>query len=154
MKIPLQSKGNSHTFPGIVPNVHIGLSFRLYLCYRGMDDIPFAVSVLESLPVKVRPVKVNLILGKLYQRLGLTRYATAKTAKFYTIAIASICTRSAVTCYKEVLKKNPLAFDAIFNLLSLGDYGSEVTSIISNAIPGSDWILNLVKGHAMMHNKV
>lgn len=71
-----------------------------------------------------------------------------------SMSIIEILLRSAVTCYKEVLKKNPLAFDAILNLLSIGDYGNEVTSMISNVIPGSDWILNLVKGHAMIHNKV
>lgn len=59
-----------------------------------------------------------------------------------------------MTCYKEVLRKNPLAFDAILNLLSLGDYANEVASIVTAAVPGSDWILSLVKGHALMHNKV
>ncbi|CAN0388011.1 unnamed protein product [Lampetra planeri] len=62
--------------------------------------------------------------------------------------------RSAITCYKEVLRQCPLALEAILGLLSLSVKGAEVASLTVNtlqAMPLLEWLSMWIKAYAFAY---
>lgn len=80
--------------------------WKLYRCYHELGQSADALAALQAIPSRQRPPRVHLALGKLYEAGGLRR--------------------SAVACYKEVLKQCPLAVDVAENLMRLGVKAREV----------------------------
>lgn len=78
----------------------IDLKYKLHICCIKMKQPQNAIDVLQSIAARTRTPKINMALGNLYKEAGLER--------------------SAVTCYKEVLRESPLAIEASENLLKLG----------------------------------
>lgn len=59
-----------------------------------------AREILQMISARLRTPKINMALGYIYRDLGMER--------------------SAITCFKEVLRECPLALEAVENLLKLG----------------------------------
>lgn len=78
----------------------VELKYRCHICFIKLKQIQKAIDVLQNIPGRNRTPCINMALGDLYKETGLER--------------------SAITCYKEVLRENPYAIEAAENLLKLG----------------------------------
>nr|XP_039270927.1 anaphase-promoting complex subunit 7-like [Styela clava] len=126
-----QNQKNVSSFNKLPSEVDV--KYKIHVCCHNNDDDHNAISILESIPIKYRTVKINYALAQIHHKLGRKR--------------------SAILSYKDVLKKMPLALDVIFSLLSLGESINEILSIVSNAAQGLDWFLPLIKARAFLHCK-
>ncbi|XP_063242706.1 anaphase-promoting complex subunit 7 isoform X2 [Bacillus rossius redtenbacheri] len=114
----------------------LDLKYKIHMCHVNLKQNNQAIVVLQSVPAKQRNARINMALGKLYQQSGMDR--------------------SAITCYKEVLKESPLALDAVEGLLSLGVKGVEVHSFVLESAPAlssMEWFNSWIKAHASMHGR-
>lgn len=117
------------------------IKYEMHCCYQKLKDIDESFNILTSIPGKQRTPKVNMALGQMYQDNGNER--------------------SAITCYKEVLKECPLALQAAQGLLCLGVKGVEVHSLIlepslaqsKGSLNGIDWVNSWIRAHAHMYAK-
>lgn len=108
------SQSSQSADPGSEPE----LRYLLHECLAAQRQHQQAVCVLEAVPARHRSPRINMALGRLYERLGTER--------------------SAVAAYKEVLRQCPLAVDAARALLALGVRGTEVGALMVHA--GADWV--------------
>lgn len=92
----------------------IELKYRMAKCLVDNQQYKEAASLLQPIPLKQRTAKINWLLVKSQQEEG---GATDKNV---------------IQCYKEILRKCPLAFECIDGLMSLGVKGTEVNSLIIN----------------------
>ncbi|XP_059144274.1 anaphase-promoting complex subunit 7-like [Physella acuta] len=113
----------------------VDLKYKIYQCLHKMKQNVEALNILESISTKKRTARVNLALAKLYLHEGRDR--------------------SAITCYKELIREHPLALDALTSLLTLGMRGVDLSSYVINSIPQSscDWLNSWIKGQARMASK-
>ncbi|XP_065078088.1 anaphase-promoting complex subunit 7 [Ochlerotatus camptorhynchus] len=117
--------------PDIFSEVEI--KYKTARCLIEIKRFRDAIVVLQSLSIKQRTPKVNMLLSRLCHNHGHER--------------------SAIGTYKEVLKDCPLSFEAIEGLLSLGTNGIEVNTLVLNATLApqcNDWLSNWIKAHAHM----
>lgn len=127
---------NCKTTAGSVPGPvdlqsEVELKYKTARCLIEMKCYRDAIVLLQSLALKQRTPKVNMLLSKLCHNHGHER--------------------SAIGTYKEVLKECPLAFEAIEGLLTLGVKGIEVNSMIVDATMApqcSEWMSSWIKAHA------
>lgn len=94
-------------------NTEIELKFRIAKCLVEVQQYKEASVLLQAVPLKQRPAKMNMLLTKMSQGESGTD-------------------KSLIANYKEVLRKCPLAFECIDGLISLGVKGTEVNSLIIN----------------------
>lgn len=109
----------------------VEIKYKTAKCLIEIKRFRDAIVVLQSLSIKQRTPKVNMLLSRLCHNHGHER--------------------SAIGTYKEVLKDCPLAFEAIEGLLSLGTNGIEVNTLVLNATIApqcNDWLSSWVKAHA------
>lgn len=112
------------------------IKYKIHLCYIKLKQVQKALSVLQSIPARSRIVKINMALGHLYRNSGMER--------------------SAITCYKEVLRESPLALEAAESLLALGVNGSEVNSLMldGTSTPNTaTWLNQWLRGQAEMQSR-
>ncbi|KAF5308497.1 hypothetical protein FQR65_LT06162 [Abscondita terminalis] len=109
----------------------VEIKYKIHLCCLKLKRPQMAIEVLQSISARARTPKVNMALGNLYRDSSMER--------------------SAISCYKEVLKESPLAMDAVENLLKLGVKGTEVNSFMLGAIAESGWISVWLRGLAEMY---
>eukprot|EP00111_Clytia_hemisphaerica_P009085 TCONS_00026638-protein len=113
------------TSTGLTSEVEI--KYKIFKCQTKLDNHKESLNTLESIVPKQRTPKVNMALGRLYQKHGMER--------------------SALTCYKEVLRASPLALEAVECLLKLGVSLQEVISLMTTTkTKMPDWLLQYVKG--------
>lgn len=112
---------------GLLPEVEV--KYKMSQCYLHMKEYREATTILEGISQKQRSLKIHMSLAKLYQRQGMER--------------------SAISCYKEVLRVCPLALEAVVGLLSLGVPGSEVTSLMSSSSSGMEWLGSWIKAQVL-----
>jgi len=93
----------------------------MHLCHLALKQSVQALIVLQGIPAKLRSVKVNMALGKLY--------------------ILNNMERSAISAFKEVLRECPLALEAVQTLIKLGQNHSDLIRLMFNGAPPSqmDW---------------
>lgn len=91
----------------------IEIKFRIAKCMVENQQFKDAASILQPIPLKQRPAKINMLLAKIQQGESATD-------------------KHLIANYKEVLRRCPLAFECIDGLLSLGVKGTEVNSLIIN----------------------
>lgn len=103
---PLGTKCNHLPDPKAVSDVEV--KYKLHLCYMRTGQKNRGIEALESIPAKQRTPKVNQALGQVYQAAGMER--------------------SAVACFREVLKSCPVALEAAQVLLSLGTNPKDIQS--------------------------
>jgi tetratricopeptide (TPR) repeat protein len=86
----------------------VRLVFKLAQCLVELKDIGAAVRALESIPLQLRPIRVTVLLGKLYMESGSKRQA--------------------IICYKSVLSVYPSSSEAVQILVDLGVSHSEISA--------------------------
>lgn len=96
----------------------VEIRYHMHTCHLAMKQPVQALLVLQGIPAKLRSVKVNMALGKLYVINGLER--------------------PAISAFKEVLRESPLALEAIQSLIKLGVTYVELVRLIFNGSPSSD----------------
>ncbi|OEL14052.1 Anaphase-promoting complex subunit 7 [Dichanthelium oligosanthes] len=89
------------------------VKFKIALCHSALSEHREALQEMEGIPSKVRTLKMNLMLGKLYR--------------------ISRNSRSAVVCYKECLRQCPYVFEAITALAEMGLSAKEFSLLFSQA---------------------
>lgn len=105
------------------------LRYQIHLCRVGRKDVSQAILVLEEIPVKQRSGRVNSALGRLYRKERVMV--------------------KAVAAYKEVIRENPLALEAMTQLVQMGVGPFEVCNI---AHPVFDWIPSWLQAQAALHS--
>jgi len=76
------------------------LKFRIAKCHAELGEKRLAIQMLDSIPSRFRTPAINMMLGRLNQQ--------------------SEVERAAISAYKEVLKANPWAIEAVLALQELG----------------------------------
>lgn len=109
------------------------IKYKMYKCCVKMKQTKKAIELLQSISARNRSAKVNMALGDLYKKTGFDR--------------------SAITCYKEVLRENPAALEAAESLLKLGVKGTEVNAMMLDATSELGWINSWMRGLAQMHSR-
>uniref|UniRef100_A0A0B7A0N2 Anaphase-promoting complex subunit 7 n=1 Tax=Arion vulgaris TaxID=1028688 RepID=A0A0B7A0N2_9EUPU len=129
------NKSKIKTISSTELTTEVDVRYKIYQCFHKMKQNTEALSILESINTKKRTSRVNLALAKLYLYEGRDR--------------------SAITCYKEVIREHPLALDALTGLLCLGMRGVDLMSYIMNSVPqvSCEWLNSWIKGHSHMTAK-
>lgn len=109
----------------------VEIRYKIHKCCLALQQVNTAIEMLQSIQARVRTPKINMALGNLYRDGGMER--------------------SAITCYKEVLRECPLALDAVENLLKLGVKGVEVNALIVEATSEINWLNQWLKAQAQLH---
>lgn len=104
------------------------VKYQIHLCRVERKDVSQAILVLEEIPVKQRNGRVNSALGRLYRK-------------------ERVMVKS-VAAYKEVVRENPLALDAMMQLVQMGVGPFEVC----NTHPLFDWIPSWLQSQAALHS--
>lgn len=94
-----------------------------------------AINLIETIPIKARPAKINALYGNLTQASGYDRLAFA--------------------AYKEVVKDCPLAFDIVEQLLEMGLKGIDMNSLVVDAThwPQCAWLPNFIEAQGFMASR-
>ncbi|XP_064613302.1 anaphase-promoting complex subunit 7-like [Liolophura sinensis] len=111
----------------------VDVKYKIHQCHYSLGQLQEALNVLESVTTKQRSAKINMSLARLYHRTGMDR--------------------SAITCYKEVLRECPLALEAITGLICLGVKGPEVVALVMPGIGHgvqTEWLSLWIKGHSFL----
>jgi len=122
-----------------VPTCEVDVKFKLHQCYVALGQPNQAVNILQSIVAKQRTAKVSMALGKLYQQIGMER--------------------PAVAAYREVVREQPLALEAIRALVQLGvkakevmEWSAEAGSHVA-ASRQADWLPSWTSAQAALHGK-
>lgn len=121
------------TQPGLELISEVELKYRIYKCCYVLKQKNAAIEILQFIPPRFRTSKINMALGNLYRDEGMER--------------------SAITCYKEVLRECPLALEAVENLLKLGIKGVEVNALMIGASVEASWLNLWLKAQASLHSR-
>ncbi|XP_031554004.1 anaphase-promoting complex subunit 7-like [Actinia tenebrosa] len=129
-----KTKSKTSTSQGLILEVEV--KYKVYQCYTCLKEHKEALAILEGVSQKQRTPKINMALASLYHRQGMER--------------------SAISCYKEVLRVCPLALEAATGLLKLGITATEVISLVtknqqstSGTLANSDWLTSWIKAQAL-----
>jgi len=128
-------KSKVKTVSSVELTAEVDVKYKIYQCLYKMKQYAEALQVLENINTKKRTPRINLALAKFHLREGRSR--------------------SAIACYKEVIREHPLSLDALTGLLRLGMRGVDLMTYIMNTIPqvSCDWLTTWIKGHAHMGAK-
>ncbi|XP_017089223.2 anaphase-promoting complex subunit 7 [Drosophila bipectinata] len=128
----------------------VELRRRLADCYKEIGEFAKAIATLNTIPVKLRTPRVNLMLARLQHR--------GRGSGTMGTSIASLGCRNkkeAILAYKDVVRDCPMALQAIDALLELGVDGNEVNSLVMSAgtTPNNiDWLITWIKGLAQLYD--
>ncbi|XP_044272274.1 anaphase-promoting complex subunit 7 [Tribolium madens] len=111
----------------------VEIRFKIHKCCMALKQVNEAIEMLQSIQARLRTPKINMALGNLYSEAGMER--------------------SAITCYKEVLRECPLALEAVENLLKLGVKGVEVNALMVEATSEVTWLNLWLKAQAQLHSR-
>lgn len=78
----------------------VDIKYKIHCCCLALKQKKAAGDILQTIAARQRTPRINMALGNLYKEVGMER--------------------SAITCFKEVLRECPLAMEAMENLLKLG----------------------------------
>nr|XP_023020055.1 anaphase-promoting complex subunit 7 [Leptinotarsa decemlineata] len=109
------------------------IKYNIHLCCLALKQKNAAAEILQMIPARLRTPKINMALGNVYLDLGMDR--------------------SAVTCFKEVLRECPLALDAVEKLLKLGIKGVEVNSLMVEVTSEISWLNTWLKAQAQLNSR-
>ncbi|RZC31825.1 TPR 11 domain containing protein [Asbolus verrucosus] len=114
-------------------NSDVEIKFKIHKCCLALKQINAAIEILQLIPARLRTSKINMALANLYRDTGMER--------------------SAITCYKEVLRECPLALEAVENLLKLGIKGVEVNSLMVEVTSEVNWLNLWLKAQAQLYSR-
>ena len=115
---PSTSTSSSPSSPGyaaVTSPEEAHIKFKEAQCNVELGETSSAINALEAIPVKWRTCAANLCLGRLLRNAGLKR--------------------NAINAYKEALRQNPLALEAVAPLVQLGVSSDDIMTIMHSA-PG------------------
>jgi anaphase-promoting complex subunit 7 len=131
----LKNKSTSNKLPEdqneLISDVVI--RFKIYRCCIALREVKAAMEMLQSIPARSRTPKINMALANLYKDGGMER--------------------SAITCYKEVLRECPMALEAVESLLKLGIKGVEVNSLVVEVTSDLSWLNLWFKAQAQLYSR-
>ncbi|RWS28892.1 Anaphase-promoting complex subunit 7-like protein [Leptotrombidium deliense] len=112
----------------------VELKYQLYMCAINQQDLTKSLIALESIPVKQRTAKINIALGDLYMR--------------------NKSDNNAISCFREVLKENPLSLRIITNLIKLGMKTNEIINIVmgSSVASSIDWLPIWIRAKSLLYS--
>ncbi|EFA09646.1 anaphase-promoting complex subunit 7 [Tribolium castaneum] len=131
LKTKSMSNKITESQPELASDVEI--RFKIHKCCMALKQVNGAIEMLQSIQARLRTPKVNMALGNLYREAGMER--------------------SAITCYKEVLRECPLALEAVENLLKLGVKGVEVNALMVEATSELNWLNLWLKAQAQLYSR-
>ena len=120
------------------------IRFKECRCMSDLKDYSGALRELETVPKKRRTAEIHVLLARLNRRMSLSRQAIAS--------------------YKEALLLMPTSIEIIEDLISLGVDGSEIMSVVDEAVRTTDkaylqgcltasgWLATLVQGLVAKRN--
>ena len=134
-------QNNGQQQSDVAAGAEVDVKYKIYQCYMNIGQSnKSAIEILQSIPAKHRPCKVNIALGKLYQSAGQDRLAVAS--------------------YREVVREQPMAVEAVRSLLLLGVKPREVQELTMEAEGdtgggglGAEWLADWVAGLAKLYSK-
>ncbi|CAG9763420.1 unnamed protein product [Ceutorhynchus assimilis] len=109
------------------------IKYQIYLCCKALWKRKEAADILQSVNARQRTPKINMALGNMFKLIGMDR--------------------SAITCFKEVLRECPLAMEAMKCLLQLGVSGIEVNSLVNEVSAEIPWLSTWIKAEAQLHSR-
>jgi anaphase-promoting complex subunit 7 len=95
--------------------------FKMGKCYAFLNEWRASLAELETIPARARTLRVTLALAEAYKRTGYDR--------------------ASVACYKECLRMNPFAVEAMEALADAGAAAAELARVVPPA-PDSDQSLD------------
>ncbi|XP_023312320.1 anaphase-promoting complex subunit 7-like [Anoplophora glabripennis] len=111
----------------------VDIKYKIHLCCLALKQKKAAGEILQMVSARLRTPKVNMALGNIFKDLGMER--------------------SAIACFKEVLRDCPLALEAVENLLKLGIKGVEVNSLMVEVSSEITWLNSWIKAQAQLHSR-
>ncbi|KAJ8938708.1 hypothetical protein NQ318_007996 [Aromia moschata] len=111
----------------------VDVKYKIHLCCLALKQKKAAGEILQMISARLRTPKINMALGTIYKELGMER--------------------SAIACFKEVLRECPLALEAVENLLKLGIKGVEVNSLMVEVSSEISWLSSWIKAQAQLHSR-
>lgn len=107
----------------------LDIRFQIHLCRLERKDVSQAILALDDIPFKQRNSRIHAALGQLYQKERMTV--------------------KAIACFKEVVRENPLALQAMVQLVKMGVSPHDVKNL---AHPILDWIPPFLQAQAALHS--
>lgn len=120
---------------GSVTMTEVDVRFLLYQCCLFQNKLSAAAHVLEEIPFESRSPRIHAALGNLFCQM-----------KNKSEAIRTL---------KEVIKDNPLAFEAMTSLLALGLKSTDIIAIVGPQLmshPEQDWIFAWIDAQASLYS--
>ena len=96
------------------------IKLKEFHCLIALDDPTTALRELETVPQALRDTKINTALGKHYFRNGLKRHA--------------------ISAFRDVVRSEPKAIEAIITLISLGVDQVELNELIKSSCDSLPWL--------------
>ena len=91
------------------------LKYKECLCLHKLEETPKAISTLEAVPPSLRTLPMNLLLGSIYMSTGTGSRVNA------------------IKVYKDAVRQNPLALEAIGPLVDLGVDAREILALVERS---------------------
>uniref|UniRef100_A0A7S2WJE0 Anaphase-promoting complex subunit 7 n=1 Tax=Rhizochromulina marina TaxID=1034831 RepID=A0A7S2WJE0_9STRA len=106
------------------------LRFKESQCYHSLGEISKAIRCLEAVPLQLRNAAMNLSLGAMYMSTGTGSRLNA------------------IKAYKEALRQNPTALEALSPLVNLGVGRRDLLDMMSSSAngPPPQWIESYIDG--------
>lgn len=111
--LPIGNRTSSANPIHVSPFNENEVKFKIGLCHMELHDIRAALTEMEGIPSKLRTLRINLTMGKLYR---MTSYD-----------------RAACISYKECLRQCPYTLEAIVALADMGVALKEIQSVLPQA---------------------
>ncbi|KAJ8920240.1 hypothetical protein NQ315_011901 [Exocentrus adspersus] len=111
----------------------VDIKYKIHLCCLALKQKKAAGEILQMISARLRTPKVNMALGNIYKELGMER--------------------SAIACFKEVLRECPLALEAVENLLKLGIKGVEVNALVVEVSSEMTWLSSWIRAQAQINSR-
>jgi tetratricopeptide (TPR) repeat protein len=115
MSAGLGGAGGSPSSPGYAAVASVEeaeLKHKEGKCYVALEDAPNAIRAMEAVPPPLRPLPLNLLLGKVHMGTGPGSKA------------------SALRAYRDALKQEPTALEAIGPLVAMGVGAAELKQLM------------------------
>eukprot|EP00040_Diaphanoeca_grandis_P026466 m.148327 g.148327 ORF g.148327 m.148327 type:complete len:547 (-) comp30583_c0_seq1:35-1675(-) len=104
------------------------LKFKMYKCHNALGHGKEALTVLTSIPTASRTIEMNMALGALFEKHKIPS--------------------SAISCYTSVVKKCPLALEALQSLINLGEDVDRLLAEVGGFDPSIlSWLRIWIRGH-------
>ena len=110
----MKSPSNMKLSVMVIDEIDARIKYKESNCHLLLNDNSTALTELESIPIKLRTIAINMKLGKLYKATNLRKQA--------------------ISVYQEVIKANPLMIEAIEALINLCETKNDIVSLLDDTL--------------------